>query len=205
MVPIRWMRGIVIAAAAWSVAPALLAQIRIGLTAGYSGGAAAAMKETTEGAKLYINAVNAKGGIGGRVIELKVLDDNFDPKRSVENAKQLINEGVLGLFLTRGAPSTEAIIPLLNQYKVPLIAPSAGAMVLHEPVNPWIFNVRASHQREAERAVQHLNGIGMARIALLQADDEFGKDAAAGALKGFTAIGKQPVLQEKFDAERPDY
>ena len=85
------------------------------------------------------------------------LDDKFEPKLAVENARKLIeDQAVVALFLTRGTPHTEAIIPLLEKYGVPLIGPSTGAMVLHLPVRRNIFNVRATYQREAEKAIAHM-------------------------------------------------
>ncbi|MDZ4100813.1 MAG: ABC transporter substrate-binding protein, partial [Hydrogenophaga sp.] len=100
------------------------AQLRIGQTAGFSGPVAAGVKETTEGAKLYFDAINAKGGINGQKIELESLDDKFDPKLAAENARTLItNRQVLSLFLTRGTPHTQAIMPLLDVFKVPLVGP----------------------------------------------------------------------------------
>jgi len=78
-------------------------------------------------------------------------------------------------------------------------------MVLHKPVNPYIFNVRATYQREAERAIRHLSLIGIERIAVLHVDDSFGVDAVVGAAAGFTAVGKQPAAVEKFDRAKPDF
>jgi branched-chain amino acid transport system substrate-binding protein len=181
------------------------AQIKVGQTAGFTGPVAAGVKEITDGAKLYLDAVNAKGGIGGQTVDLVSLDDNFDPKNAAANARKLIDQGVVALFLTRGTPHSQAILPLLTEHKVPLIAPSTGAMALHQPVNPWVFNVRATYQREAEKAVNHLILIGMDKIALVQVDDTFGADAATGALKGFTASKKQPVLHEKYNRTKPDF
>jgi branched-chain amino acid transport system substrate-binding protein len=189
-----------------SLAATAAAQIVIGQTAGFSGPAAAGVKETTDGAKLYIDSVNARGGINGQSIELVSMDDKFEPKLAAENAKKLITEkNVVALFLVRGTPHTQAIAPLLAEYRVPLIAPSTGAMALHKPVNPYIFNVRATYQREAERAIRHLSLIGMERIAVLHVDDSFGADAVVGATSGFTAVGKQPVAVEKFDRAKPDF
>lgn len=186
----------------WAMQPAG-AQILIGQTAGFSGPVAAGVKETTDGARLYLDAVNAKGGVNGQLIELVTMDDKFDPKLAAENAKKLITEkNVVGLFLSRGTPHTQAILPLLAEYKVPLIGPSTGAMALHKPVNPWVFNVRAPYQRESERAVQHLSLIGMERIGIVHVDDSFGADLLEGAKKGFTAVGKNPVFVEKFDREK---
>lgn len=197
-------RGVLVLLAALLAAGAAQAQIRVGQTAGITGPVAAGVKEITEGARLYLDAVNKAGGVAGQSIELIALDDKFEPALAAENAAKLIDQGVIALFLTRGTPHTQAVLPLLSQHRVPLIAPSTGAMVLHSPVNPWVFNVRATYQREAERAIRHLSLIGVERIALVQVDDSFGNDGATGALNGFTAVGKQPVVHEKFDRNKPD-
>jgi branched-chain amino acid transport system substrate-binding protein len=182
------------------------AQILIGQTAGFTGAVAAGVKETADGAKLYINAVNAKGGVNGQRIELLSLDDKFDPKLAAENARILIEEkNVVALFLTRGTPHTEAILPLLDKNSVPLIAPSTGAMVLHQPVKKHVFNVRATYQREAEKAVLHLSTLGIKRIALVYPDDSFGADGAVGAQKGLAAASITSVVTEKFDRTQPDF
>lgn len=182
------------------------AQILIGQTAGFSGPVAAGVMEATEGARLHINAVNAKGGIAGQKIELISLDDKFEPKLAADNARQLIEDrNVAAMFLTRGTPHTEAIIPLLDKHDVPLIAPSTGAMTLHQPVRKRIFNVRATYQREAEKAITHLATIGMNRIAVVLVDDSFGQDGLAGAQKGLAAAKLNAVVLEKFDRSKPDF
>lgn len=192
--------------AAWLGSEAARAQILVGQTAGFSGTVAASVKETTEGAKLYIDRVNAGGGVNGKRIQLLSMDDQFEPKLAAENARTLIvDKGVIALFLNRGTPHSEAIAPLLAEFKLALVAPSSGAMVLHQPVNPYIFNVRSTYQREAERAVRHLGLIGIERIAVLRADDSFGADASAGAAKGFAALDKKAVLDEKFNRSKPDF
>ena len=181
-----------------------LAQLKIGQTAGHSGPVAATVREATEGARLYFNAINSRGGIGGQKIELVVLDDKFEVPLAVANARTLIDQGVIALFLTRGTPHNQAIMPLLTEARVPLVGPSTGAMVLHEPVHPWLFNVRATYQREADRTVRHLLQIGVQRIALIQVEDSFGDDAARGALKGF-ATGTKPVVHEMYNRSQPDF
>lgn len=188
------------AAALSALALAAQAQILIGQTAGFTGTVAAGVKEITDGARLVFDEVNARGGIGGQKIELIQLDDQFDAQRAAANARQLIVERkVLALFLTRGTPTTQAILPLLAEHKVPLIAPSTGAMVFHRPVNPWVYNVRATYQREAERAIQHLRDVGVERIGLIQQDDSFGADLLEGAKRGLAAGQLNPVFTEKYD------
>ena len=182
------------------------AQILIGQTAGFTGPVAAGVKETTAGAKLYLDSINAKGGVHGQKIELVSLDDKFDPKLAAENARKLIEQqNVLALFLTRGTPHTEAIIPLLDKYGVALIGPSTGAMVLHQPVRKHVFNVRATYQREAEKAMAHLTSMGITRIAVVLADDSFGADGLEGARKGLAAANLKPVLEQAFNRSKPDF
>jgi len=181
------------------------AEITIGQTAGHSGTVASSVKEATQGAKLYFDIVNAGGGVNGQKLTLVSLDDKFDPKLAVSNAKALIDQGVIALFLNRGTPHTQAIMPLLTEHKIPLVGPSTGAMVLHKPVHPWLFNVRATYQREAERAIEHLSLIGVERIAIVQVDDSFGEDAVLGALHGLAKANKTAVAHEKYDRAKPDF
>jgi ABC-type branched-subunit amino acid transport system substrate-binding protein len=182
------------------------AQILIGQTAGFTGPVAAGVQETTAGAKLVIDAVNATGGIDGEKIELISLDDAFTPAKAAENARTLITERrVLSMFLNRGTPHTQAIMPLLTEFGVPLVGPSTGAMVLHRPVHPWLFNVRATYQREAERAVAHLNLIGVRRIGVIHVQDSFGEDLLEGARRGFADAKLEPAFVAGFDRAKPDF
>lgn len=198
----KFLVGIVAALApAWA-----LSQIVIGQTAGITGIVAAGVKETTDGAKLWLDHINGKGGVNGQKVELLSMDDKFEPKQAAANAKVLIEEkNVLALFLVRGTPHSEAIIPLLDQHGVALIGPSTGAMSLHNPVRKYVFNVRATYQREAEKAVTHLHTLGVNRIAVIYADDSFGKDGLEGAQKGFQKAGFQPLAIVKADRLKPDY
>jgi len=180
------------------------ADILIGQTAGFTGQVAASVKELTLGAKLYIDHVNAAGGVNGQKIDLQSLDDGFDPKRAAANAQTLIDKGAVALFLTRGTPHTQAVMPLLDKAQVPLVAPSTGAMLLHKPVHPYVFNVRSTYQREAERAVQLLLEMGNTRIALVQVNDTFGADGVAGAMTGFNDRKMKPVAHFTYEREKPD-
>ena len=202
----KWSQLWASAALALGLCAAGHAQILIGQTAGFTGQVAAGVKEITDGAQLYIQAVNAKGGVNGQKLELISLDDKFDPKLAAENARKLIEENnVSAMFLTRGTPHTQAMIPLLEKYGVVLVAPSTGAMVLHEPVSKYIFNVRATYQREAEKAMTHLASMGITRIALVYSDDTFGADGVAGAQKGLEASKLKPAVLEKFNRAKPDF
>lgn len=181
-------------------------RVLIGQTAGFTGTQAGGVNESTAGAKMYIDWVNKNGGVNGRKIELVSLDDVFDPKKAAANAKTLIEEKkVFALFLTRGTPHAEAILPLLKANGVPLIAPSTGAQLLHDPVNPLIFNVRAKYQLEAEKGIVQLSSMGIQRIGVIHVDDSFGKDALAGAVRGFTEAGVKPTGIWSYDRTTPKF
>lgn len=179
--------------------------IHIGQTAGFTGPQPGTVKELTDGAKLWISAVNAKGGVNGHKIILDSIDDGFDPKRAGENAKKLIDSGVLALFLSRGTPHAEAIIPHAEKAGVALIAPSTGALVMHEPVKRVVFNVRSKYQTEAERAVKHLTTVAMTRIGVVHVDDSFGKDGLAGAERGLKDANIKPAWILKYDRSKPNF
>lgn len=182
------------------------ADILIGQTGGFTGPAAGSVKEMSTGAALLIDDVNRRGGINGQAVKLIQLDDKFDPKLAARNAETLIvDDHVVALFLARGTPHNQAILPLLSKYRIAMVAPSTGALALRQPVNPYVFNVRATYQREAEHAIIHLGTIGLSRIAVLHVDDSFGQDALVGASKGFAQIHVAPRIEASFDRATPDF
>ncbi|MGN6528657.1 MAG: ABC transporter substrate-binding protein [Burkholderiaceae bacterium] len=203
------MRSPFLAAAAAALLCALAAPARadlvIGQTAGFTGPASGSVKELSAGAQLVVDDVNRHGGVHGEQVKLLQLDDRFDPAQAARNAQALVDQGAVALFASRGTPHTQAILPVLARAHVALVAPSTGARVLYEPVNPYVFTVRAPYQREAEEAIVHLDTVGVTRIAVLHANDAFGADAVAGASKGFTRIGKSPAILAALDRDHPDF
>jgi len=182
------------------------ADIVVGQTIGVTGQAAATVKEALNGAMLWIEHINAQGGIKGEKIQLLTLDDEFDVQKAAANARVLIEQKkAVVLFMNRGTPHTEAILPLLQQHGIALVAPSTGAMLLHSPVQRYVFNVRAPYQREAEKAIEHLHSTGVTRMAVVHVDDSFGRDALEGASKGFAKVRLQPVAVLKADREKPAF
>jgi branched-chain amino acid transport system substrate-binding protein len=182
------------------------AQILIGQTAGFTGAVSASVQETWVGAKLYINEVNAKGGLFGQKIEIIQKDDQFKPELAAANAKTLIEDDkVIALFLSRGTPHAEAMLPVIEKYGVPLIAPSTGAMLLQKPLKRLVFNVRASYQFEAAKSIEQLNAMALSKIAIIHVDDSFGKDALVGYQKGFETLKTQPTFTASFDRTKPNF
>ncbi|HYD96498.1 MAG TPA: ABC transporter substrate-binding protein [Noviherbaspirillum sp.] len=177
----------------------------IGQTVGVTGTVAGPVKEMNEGARAYFEQVNRKGGVHGRKITLHTLDDKFDPAQTLANAETLIRkERVFALFQTRGTPHTQGILPLLEASGVPLLAPSTGAAVFHQPLNRLVFNIRAKYQDEITRAVEHFATIGIRDISILHVDDAFGQDGLEGFRKAMESRKLKPVSIVKFARVNPD-
>ena len=180
--------------------------ILIGQTIGLTGTVAGTVKEMNEGAQAYIAAVNKQGGVNGRKIEIRTLDDQYLPEKALVNARTLIEKDkVFALFQSRGTPHTIAILPELAVAKVPLIAPSTGAEGLHTPVNRWVFNVRAKYQDEVVKAIEHFSTLGFKNIGLLtyEKDDPLGLDGLNGFNKGMAEYKLKPAFIEIFPRIKP--
>ncbi len=169
-------------------------KIVIGQSAGFTGSVAGTVKELTAGAQAYLDSVNAKGGVHGRKIVLESMDDGFDPKRSPEVFRKLIEEkNVFAMFLSRGTPTNEAAYPVLEKNKVPLVGPSTGAMSMYNPPRKYLFPVRASYHSETFKIVPQLVNMGINRIALMYVDDSFGKDGMTGVQQAMKEANLTPV------------
>lgn len=180
--------------------------ILLGQTVGLTGTVAAPVKEMNEGANAYFNSINKSGGVNGRKIELRTLDDKFDPALTKANAETLISKDhVFALFQGRGTPHTQGILPLLAAHKIPLIAPSTGATVFHEPVNHYLFNIRAKYQDEVAKAVEQFTTVGIKSIGMLHVDDSFGQDCRDGFNKAMAGRKLTPAIITQFDRVKPDY
>ena len=130
-----------------------------------------------QGAKACFAAINAKGGVNGRAIELVALDDGYDVKRALANIKTLTDErSTFALFNCMGTPMIEAMLPKVLESGVPFFAPFTGALVSRPKGAKNIFNIRASYAEEAEQLVRHLATIGIKRIGIAYQNNAFGKE-----------------------------
>jgi len=165
------------------VSPAHAADVLIGQSVELSGEASA--KDNKAGADAYFNWVNARGGVNGNKIRVITLDDKRDPKLALENTRILIDEKkVVALFGYRSTPTVVAVLPMVQDRKMSLVAPITGAQALHSQQTDYVFNLRASYSEEAYRIVQQVTTMGITRVAVLFQDDPFGRELLAGFERG---------------------
>ena len=159
-------------------------EIILGQGAVLSGPAAELGIQMRDGALAYFNHVNAQGGIFGRKIVLKSVDDRYEPDGAVAATRKLINEEkVFALFGYVGTPTFNAAAPILTEARVPLVAAFTGAESLRDPLNRYVFNVRASYYDETEAIVQHLTAMSVNKIAVFYQNDAYGKTGLEGVLR----------------------
>ncbi len=154
----------------------------LGQVAVLEGPAAALGDGMRAGIQAYLDLVNAQGGIHGRRLELKSLDDGYEPARAQTAAATLINtEHVFALIGSVGTPTSEAILPLIQQHKLPFWAPFTGAEFLRTPVQKYVINLRAGYNQEMEKIVDYLiTQKKKKRIACFYQNDSFGQSGLDG-------------------------
>jgi branched-chain amino acid transport system substrate-binding protein len=132
-------------------------EIILGQSAPFTGAASHIGEQFNRGAQAYFDQVNAQGGVFGRKINLIKRDDGLVPERTQTNTTLLISQdNVFALFGYAGAANIKAAIPIFTEAKVPFFAASSGSDSLRAPFNRYIFNVRASNDREIEKIVEQL-------------------------------------------------
>ena len=171
----------------------------------FTGVLAASNKESVEGATLYLDALNARGGVNGRKIKLEMRDDAQDPKRSVEIFRQLVAEKkLLALLLPRSTPSMEALLPAIAEHGIPVVGPQTGGSFVNEPPKREVFTLRASYRKEAEAAIRLQHSIGVRSFGLLLADDAFGRDTLIAIDRVFKELKIAPAASAKVDNRKPE-
>jgi branched-chain amino acid transport system substrate-binding protein len=178
-----------------ALAPGLsCADIVLGHSGDLSGNSAALTKDYLRGMNAYFDAVNQKGGIRGEKIRLVSLDDGFNPDKTVQNTKSLIEKDALALVGYRGTANLQKIIPLIQQSGIAEIGNTAGAKSLRDPYVDGMFHLRASTTDEIEAAVNHAWTIGITRIAAGYQDDPFGKEALEALNNALKKRSAAPVV-----------
>jgi len=173
-------------------------EIKIGNTMPYSGPASAyGTIGRTEAA--YFKMVNEQGGVNGRKINFISVDDSYSPPKTVEMARQLVEQdGVLFLFNTLGTASNSAIQKYMNTKKVPQLFVATGAAKWNDPQNfPWTMGYQPNYQTEATIfGKQIAQTRPNAKIGVLYQNDDFGKDYLKGLKEGLSDKAAKMIVAE---------
>ncbi|WP_439114707.1 ABC transporter substrate-binding protein [Hydrogenophaga sp.] len=168
-------------------------RIVLGQSAPFSGSATQLGLQFHLGAQLYFEDLNAKGGVNGRRIEIRRLDDGYEPERCAANTRQLISGDVFALFGYIGTPTSLAALPLATAAKVPFFAPFTGAEALREPFNRYAIHVRASYFDETAAIVRQVTAVGIKKMAVFYQNDAYGKTGLEGVARALKGVGLEPA------------
>ncbi|MFI4931674.1 MAG: ABC transporter substrate-binding protein, partial [Burkholderiales bacterium] len=168
-------------------------RIVLGQSAAFSGPAAQLGIQMNRGAKLCFDAINASGGIHGATIELRTLDDQYEPDKCRANTETFIKDDVFALFGYVGTPTSLAALPLVNQSKIPFFGPFTGAEALRDPFSRYVFHVRASYFDETAAIIKQLTTLGLKKVAVFRQNDSYGQAGLDGVVRALKAFQLEPV------------
>ena len=176
----------------------------LGQSAAFTGPAAQLGIQFNAGAKLFFDHLNASGGVMGKKIELRQLDDGYEPDRCAANTRKFLEDEVFALFGYIGTPTSVAALPMAIRAKTPFFAPFTGAMALREPHNRYAFHLRASYNDETALIVRQLTNLGLKKIAVFYQNDAYGKAGLDGVTLALAAQGLKPVAEATVERNSED-
>ncbi len=166
--------------------------ILLGQVAALKGPAQALGTGMQAGIEAAFAEANAAGGIDGRRLELRSINDGYEPDKAELASTMLVDKvGVFALIGGVGTPTAKAIVPICQDRQVPFIAPFTGAGFLRDvAANDQVVNFRASYDQEMERLAAYLvDEQGLERIACFYQDDAYGQVGLSGITEALERRG----------------
>lgn len=182
-------------------------EILIGGTVPLSG-SASAFGTVGPGANAYFKYVNAHGGVFGRKIRYIWRDDGYDPSRTIDQTRELVQQDkVFAIFNTVGTEHNVAIRGYLNAVKVPQIFGGTGASVIARGYKkyPWTMGYLPSFTGEGAIYGRYVvQNRPKARIAVLYENSDYGKDLLHGLQRGLGKRASRIVAKQSYEVTDTD-
>ena len=151
------------------------AQIKIGAVLSVTGPASFLGDPEKKTLEIYVNEINAKGGVNGQKLQLIVYDDAANADTARTFATRLVEEDkVVAVVGGSTTGSTLAMIPVFEEAQIPFIS-LAGAVQIIEPVRKWVFKTPHTDRMACEKIFADLKSRNLTHIALISGTDAFGK------------------------------
>ncbi|MBU1567059.1 MAG: ABC transporter substrate-binding protein [Proteobacteria bacterium] len=173
----------------------------LGQSAALSGPAQNLGLEMRAGLLAAFSLINDHGGIKGREVVLLSRDDGYEPDIAVRNTRAFIaDDQVFALIGAVGTPTAKAVVPIINEARIPFFGPFTGAEILRSPFQPYIINVRASYYEELEKLASYLvDNKKFRRIACFYQNDSYGYDGLRGIEIALAKRGMTLVSQGSYE------
>ena len=198
----------VLVALGWAIAPITEAQppIRIGASLSQTGTYAALGQNQLRGYQLCVKHMNEKGGVLGRKLEMVVYDDGSNPATAVGLYEKLITQDKVDLVLgPNTSPITDPVADVTEKHKMPMVAPVAGATSIYRKGRKFIFSMLPPSEVFLEGLIDLAAKKGLKTVALINADDVFGRAATQGAIELAKKKGLQVVFADAYPEGNTDF
>ena len=189
---------------AFAVAAPAQEPIHIGSFLSVTGPAAFLGDPEQKTLELYVEKINAAGGVNGRKLKLTVYDSAGDAEKARAFAKRLIEQDKVDLIIGGSTTGeTMAVVPLVEQAQIPFIS-LAGAVVIVEPVKKWVFKTPHSDRQACERIFVDMKSRGTTRIALITGPGGFDKSMRGQCMGVAKKHGIEILADEAYGAGDTD-
>ncbi len=156
--------------------------------------------------KLWVDEVNARGGLLGHKIVLRLLDDKSDTQTAIKLYEKLITEDKVDLLLAPYSSGiTEAVANVNERYKMPFVAYGAASSPIWEKGRKYIFNIVAVAEDYQKGAVHLAKQIGVKKAAVIGEDSLFPRQSGKGAKEWAKKVGIEIVVEENYPLKQTDF
>lgn len=181
--------------------------VKIGVIQPLTGSVAYNGTTDINGSKLALDEINAKGGVLGKKLELVIEDGQCKPANSVNAAEKLIQrDKVAALSGAFCSSATLAVMPVAENYKIPLVTGVSSSASLTEKGNRWFFRATETDALLAKSFAKILfEQLKLRKVAYIGVNDDWGRGGVAEFEKQMTALGATTVMKEFFEHGTSDF
>jgi branched-chain amino acid transport system substrate-binding protein len=180
--------------------------IKIGVTQPLTGAFAASGNYVAQGAKIAEEEINKAGGVLGKKIELVVEDNKSNPTEAVATAEKLIVKDKVPVMLGAWSSTlTLAVMPKLEEYKVPMLVETSSSGKITTSGNPYVFRISPTSQMEAKAFTPLFKTLDIKKADFLATNNDFGLGASKEFSEAAKANGVQVGVMETMDPKATDF
>jgi len=159
-----------------------------------------------KGADAWFKHVNENGGVNGRMIEYKMVDDKYEPARTKTAVKRFVErDECFAIVSPLGSAPTSAVIDYIADKAIPLVGPGTGADTIVNYPSKWVFPLYPSYHVEGQQLVKFSKEVfGATKVALVYQNDPAGKTHLEGVKSALEEYGVELVAIESYEAKEVD-
>src|SRR5215510_1301588 len=180
--------------------------VKIGVTQPLTGAFAASGNYVAQGAKLAEEEINKAGGVLGNKIELIVEDNKSNPTEAVATAEKLIVKDKVPVMMGAWSSTlTLAVMPKLEEYKVPMLVETSSSGKITTSGNPYVFRISPTSEMEAKAFTPLFKSLGIKKADFLATNNDFGLGASKEFSEAAQKVGVEIGVKETMDPKATDF